>query len=121
MPMLRRPAGQYRGSALSRPAGHREAIAAKLHMTPCLSGVGSVSNKLPYRTPVSTMRKVSMPMSLDEIYKAVMAFDTTMSTAERVAFSRMARSSWLEKGGTDETFRSNFPAEAAELDAAERS
>ena len=47
-----------------------------------------------------------------------MAFDTTMTPAERLAFSRYVRSEWIEKGGTDETFRSNFPDNAAELDAA---
>lgn len=62
-----------------------------------------------------------MPMSIEEMYAAAKAFDASQTPAERVAFARLVRSAWLDSGGTDQTWRANFPKVAAELDAAEKS
>jgi len=50
-------------------------------------------------------------------YAAAEAFDASMTPQHRAAFARLARSAWLESGGSEETWRSNFPSAAADIDA----
>lgn len=61
-----------------------------------------------------------MPMSIEEQYAAAQAFDDAMTPEHKAAFARLARSAWIESGGTEETFRKSFPRAAAEIDADEK-
>jgi hypothetical protein len=52
-----------------------------------------------------------------EQYKAAEAFDASMTPQHKATYARSVRQAWLESGGTEETFRLNFPQTAAEIDA----